>query len=436
MTSWKAFMLLLGTVVAEHPPADQLWQVKPAVNTTDVLFAGWKQIPTVKEIEVSNGVSIGRTYAHHPELFYMDSKTYLIFSSAPVDEDSMGQDVRISVSSDDGLTWSANQVVMPAALLPNQTDVKNFTYWCSRNITQRAWQALTFVYLTESDKLYAIGQGASVVCPGDKQSAGRIAVQINKANGTAADDPCWIEKNEYTEPQLFSHTIYGTQYGMKDCTDADEINAIIREPDQAPAWSPWLYNHKLYAADGIHNMQEQTHAVRFTDHHGSATGGYWQRFWRDISPTNNTHAVWVEYNDDEGGQGWYPYTLSEYGNKIYQTSIPDAKTKQYLGRITPSGDRYLIHNPVYRDDLSRQPLTIAMSRGYRATGMQQTYRSIGVLRTNASTIIAPETRDRYKNHGFSYPTAVQVGGSLIVAYSENKENIWVSVVRIQDLPDE
>ncbi|EME80031.1 uncharacterized protein MYCFIDRAFT_177020 [Pseudocercospora fijiensis CIRAD86] len=240
----RALMLFLGLAAAEHPPADQLWQVKPAMNTNDLLFAGWHQIPIVKEIKVYNGVSAGRTYAHHPELFYLESKTYLIFSSAPVDEDSMGQDVRISVSGDGGLTWSANRVVMPAALLPNQTDTKNFEYWCSRNIIQRAWQALTFVHIRESDKLYAIGQGASVACPGDKQSAGRIAVLINKELGSAAGDPCWIEKNEYTGPQLFSQTVYGIKYGMKDCADAEKINAILREPDQAPAWSPWLYNHK------------------------------------------------------------------------------------------------------------------------------------------------------------------------------------------------
>lgn len=40
----------------------------------------------------------------------------------------------------------------------------------------------------------------------------------------------------------------------------------------------------------------------------------------------------------------------------------------------------------------------------------------------------------YKNQGFSYPVAVQVGNTLVTAYSENKENIWVSVVNIDDLP--
>lgn len=426
-------LALLACVGADHPPANQLWQINPPMNTSDGLYAGWRQISTVKETEVYNGVSSGRTFAHYPELFYLEGTIYLIFSSAPVDEDSMGQDVRISISKDGGITWSANQVVMPAALLANQTETENFQHWCSRGITQRAWQALTLVHLNDERELYAIGQSASVVCPGDKQSAGRIAVLLNQKDGSPAGDPCWIEKNEYTKSQLFSETIYGAKFGMKDCPKADKINSILRLPDQAPASSPWLYNHKLYAADNTHNMQEQTHAIHFSDD-SSPSKGYWQRFWQDTSPTNNTHAVWVEYNENESGTGWYPDVLSEHGNKIYQTNIPDAKAKQFLGRITPSGDRYLIHNPVYRDDLSRQPLTIAMSRGRRATGMQQAYRSIGVLRTAANTVIAPETRDRHKNHGFSSPTAVQVDGKLVVAYSENKENIWVSVVKIEDLP--
>ncbi|KUJ15538.1 uncharacterized protein LY89DRAFT_116253 [Mollisia scopiformis] len=56
-------------------------------------------------------------------------------------------------------------------------------------------------------------------------------------------------------------------------------------------------------------------------------------------------------------------------------------------------------------------------------GSDLSYKHVGVLRTNASDKIVPDTRD-YKNQGFSYPVAVQVGNTLVTAYSENKENIW------------
>jgi hypothetical protein len=50
-------------------------------------------------------------------------------------------------------------------------------------------------------------------------------------------------------------------------------------------------------------------------------------------------------------------------------------------------DRYLISNPRNNTALIRQPLTIAMSRGKALS-----YTSIGVLRTNASDTIVPDTR--------------------------------------------
>jgi hypothetical protein len=59
---------------------------------------------------------------------------YLIHSTAAIDEDSMGMDVWGSVSLDGGYTWSPSQMILPPALLPNQTDVANFSYWCNEAI--------------------------------------------------------------------------------------------------------------------------------------------------------------------------------------------------------------------------------------------------------------------------------------------------------------
>lgn len=426
------------TLVSAAPPDPmKLWQVDPEIDYTDPLYAGWDQIPAAKEIEIYNGVAHNRTYAHHPALFAIGNSVYLIFSSAPIDEDSMGQDVWISTSHDGGWSWSPSHSLLPAAMLPNQTDPLDYKTWCDRGVAQRAWQALAFVHLPGNNKhdregeLYAIGQSGTRWCPGSFRSAGRIARRIDR-DGRPAGDPCWIWKNDQTQSQLFSETIYGTKYGMKTCKRARQINEHLSQPDEAPAWSPWLYNNELYADDGLHSMQEQTHAVWHEDG-DSPTGGHWQRFWRDISgDEDNTRSVWVEYNEDPKGRGWYPRRLEQYGNEIYQTNIPDAMTKQFLGVLDGSGDWYLISNPKFNSTVrERQPLTLAMSRGG-----DQVYRSVGVVRTDARDDIAPDTRDGLKQraHGFSYPTAIQVGDKLLVSYSENKENIWVSVISVGDLP--
>ena len=420
---------LLPLASAAPPPPNNLWWVWPPLDYTDPLYCGWDQISVVKEVEIYNGVAHNRTYAHHPELFAVGNNVFLIHSSAPVDEDSMGQDVWMSTSKDGGLTWTPSVSLLPAALLPNQTDPLNYKYWCDRGIAQRGWQANTFVHLA-NDELYAIVQSGSRWCPGTFKAAGLIARQIS-LDGKPIGDPCWLEKNEYTDSQLFNETIYGTRYGMKMCKKACHINRALLKPDQAPAWTSWLYNTELDAADGAHSMQENTFAVWINDT-DSPTGGYWNRYWRDISSgTSITHTVWVEYNEDPSGNDWYPKTLSPKGNKIYQTTIPDAGTKQFFGQVN-GGDRYLLSNPKFNSTAAqRQPLTLAVSRG-----SDQRFTAVGVLRTDANPNIVPDTRNGVKDHafGFSYPTAVQVGDKLIAAYSENKENIWVSVVDVNAFP--
>lgn len=420
--------LRLGS--AAPPPPSHLWSVWPPLDYTDPLYCGWDQIAVTKEIEIYNGVDQNRTYAHHPELYAIGNKVFLIYSSAPVDEDSMGQEVWVSTSMDEGMTWSTTASLFPAALLPNQTDPLNYAYWCERGIAQRAWQANTFVHLPNGE-LYAIAQSGSRWCPGAFKAAGSMARRISVEDGKPLDEPCWIEKNQYTDSQQYDKTIYGYKYGMKMCAKACQINALLRKPGTTPAWTSWLYNTELYAADNVHSMQENTFGIWINDT-DSPTGGYWQRHWRDISSgTTISHAVWVEYNEDPSGNGWYPRILSPKGNKIYQTTIPDAGTKQFLGQLD-SGDRYLISNPKFNATAAqRQPLTLAVSRG-----VDQRYTAVGVLRTDANPHIVPDTRNGVKDHafGFSYPTAVQVGSKLIAAYSENKENIWVSVIDVDEFP--
>jgi hypothetical protein len=182
--------------------------------------------------------------------------------------------------------------------------------------------------------------------------------------------------------------VYGTQYGMKFCEKANEMNALLDEPELVPAWSAWLYNDVLYAANNWSSLQEVTHAIWIgNDDEGD---GYWQRFWRDISPTNNSQAVWVETTYSKNGSEWYPVLEEQYGNQVFKTNIPDAKTKQFLGVLSDSTDRYFISNPRNNTQLVRQPLTIAMSRGNDLS-----YKHVGVLRTNASSNIVPDTRGRF-----------------------------------------
>lgn len=428
MPSPLLFICVLSLVGFSSAVLTSLWDVTPSIDYNDTLFAGWPQLSVAKEIEIYNGVSANRTYSHHPELYSRPntSDVYIIHSSGLIDEDSMGQQIWFSHSDDGGLTWTPSRMVLPSALLPNQTQELNFSYWCNAGIQQRAVDALTI--LDYDDVLYAVGQTTDFWCAGTlgsgNHAAGAYARPLNY-DGSIAGDPCWIRKNNWTNYVRYNETVYGSEYGMQDCPNVTALRALLDEPQAVPAWSDFVLNEDLYAADGVHSMQENTNAVWLP------SAGVWQRFWRDVTATNNSERVWVEYS--ETGEDWYPVVLEAYGNQIFETDIPDAKTKQFLLGLETDTDandiRVLISNPRYNTELIRQPLTIATSRGEGVTP----FTGIGVLRTNASSDIVPDTRD-YKNQGFSYPSATRVGDNLIVGYSENKQNIWVSVVKLSDLP--
>lgn len=417
--------LLIPAIQAHDPPTpDSYWQVSPPINYSDPIYAGWPQLKVDAEALVYKGTEVNRTYAHHPELYYDGKRVYLIYSTAPIDEDSTGQDAWLSTSTDGGFTWSKGYSILPDALLPNQTHPANYSYWCNNRIWQRAHHPVAWVPI-DKDHLYAVSQTTLRYCWSDQakgtKAAGRIARVIDR-KGRPVGDPCWTQQNNWTEVVRFNETIYGT-YGMKYCKHAKKIEEYLKEPEKVPAWGTWLYQTKMYAADDKHDVQEPTHSVWF----GSKHGGYWERFWRDISGSDIiSTAVWVEHTQSRKGKDWYPEIEQQHGNKIFQTNIPDVGSKQHLGSL-PNGDRFLVHNPRNNTERYRQPLTIATSRG-----SDRSYKGIGVLRTNASTVFAPDTRG-LKRLMFSYPTAIMVDGKLVVSYSENKENIWVSIVDPKNL---
>ena len=106
----------------------KLWDVGP-IDYTENNTAGFDYLNNVTAVEFYNGVEVGRTYAHSPLLLFADNTVILVHSSALQDEDSQGQDVWGGVSHDDGYTWTDPVEIFPPALLPNQTNQANFTYW-------------------------------------------------------------------------------------------------------------------------------------------------------------------------------------------------------------------------------------------------------------------------------------------------------------------
>ncbi|KAK4634715.1 hypothetical protein CLAFUW4_00280 [Fulvia fulva] len=424
-----AFGALALTASAAVPTDNKLWKV-PARIEGDSLELAWQQLP-VKSVKVDTAWHDGRTFSYYPFIYNFGGTLYLLFSASAKDIDGMGQEVRISSSNDAGITWSKPEVAFPAALLPNQTTVKNSKYYCDGGIPQRALQPLTITSLPGgSFQVFAVAQSSDNICPGYFQSAGRIARELNvhgSGTGLFMGDPCWIETNDYTGAHEWAETVYGTQYGMKVCEQKDVINTAVNEPDSLGPVATQLFNSPIIASDGQHNVTYPTKAVWHNSPDGS---GYWQRFWQDASVRNNTGSAWVEYSTDRDGKNWFPATDS--GSQIHETNIYQEGEKAHFGAFESTEQlRYYVSNGGMTKALDQELLTIATSRGD-----DPAFHKIGIVRGgNAGKKVARGTRGLAPGvPGFYWPSAAEVGDKLAIAYSENRQVIWVSVIEEAKLP--
>ncbi|EUC34489.1 hypothetical protein COCCADRAFT_25370 [Bipolaris zeicola 26-R-13] len=416
-------------VVKRQSNEDNLWQVPVRRDPKDPSQDRWTQINSVIT-PIDKAADDNRKFSYYPFLYNMGGTLFLLFSGAPKDVDGMGQDVRISYSTNG--KWSKPEVAFPPALLPNQTTIETSEYYCKRGIPQRALQALSIVYIGggESDATYyAVAQSSDNVCPGHFEPAGRLARKLNRdplSGSTFAGEPCWLDFTEYTGDHAWTETVYGEKYKMKVCEDKDKIIAALKNPQAVPAQATSLFNAPVVAADGKHNVSYPTNAIYLP---GTSDKGRYMRFWADVSVRNKTGNAFVEYTSDLTGNDWFPAT--DDGSKIQQTNIYSSY-KAWFGSSEGSVQRRVyISNSGMNKDSSQEILTLATS-----TGNDLAFRNIGILRSDSQEKAPVGTRPTEASGiaGFYWPSAVFQGDKLVVAYSENKANIQVSTINFADLP--
>ena len=116
-----------------------------------------------------------------------------------------------------------------------------------------------------------------------------------------------------------------------------------------------------------------------------------------------------------------------------QTNIYQEAEKAHFGSFEGSTQlRYYVSNAGMNVELDQTLLTVAMSRGD-----DPAFNKIGIVRGgDAGKQVPAGTRPAVHSGvpGFYWPSGTQVGDKLAIAYSENRETIWVSVLKESDLP--
>jgi len=156
--------------------------------------------------------------------------------------------------------------------------------------------------------------------------------------------------------------------------------------------------------------------------------------------SSKTHKLWASKRTGHQQAAWSP---------VVETNIPNDQSNLNAGTL-PDGRVYLVHNPVTpvssggdsvngHNPSARDPVTIATSRD----GL--IFDEVGVALTctdlSSTSRCLPRFPGHAKNPGPSYPQALTVVHpapkelqGLYVASSNNKEDIWMTKVALDDAP--
>ncbi len=335
--------------------------------------------PGAKRGVVYFGSEENGSYNHHNQINKFKGKYYYAWSNGFRNEEDAGQRVLVA-SSDNALHWSA-----PSVLL----DVPAGSPWAHNCVALHTDdEAMYCVIMSEETEHDETVTGMRRVKPEDAYiDVYKTTDGTNWAKafsfGTAIK---WI----FEAPRL-------TQDGrlMCVCNTKRDGPAIMLWPGKDICATPQL----------IHVPEPEGAWFPY----GESTWyqldcGRIMVFWRDEGASLR---LYVNHSDD-GGQTWSEPVL---------TDIPDSMSRLYAGRLTDG--RYFLVNNAIGTLLDRTPLMLLLSDD-------------GVLFSKVyivnDTPCVMRRKGLLKANGNQYPCCLVDGDNLIVAYDENKEDIFVEVI--------
>ena len=319
------------------------------------------------------------------QLAALDGRYYYGFTNGRLDEDTEGQQVRISHSAD-GREWSA-----PASVIGGEEDTRD-SYKCVglTALNGSLYMLIRWARRVRDPDSTAVGGGYYA----DWHNA-RTYVYASRDGSTWSREAELPERvaATYESPRLTSE---GRLLGVAsiDRRSGPAIllwpgSDLLQTPEILPLPQP--FGAKL---DGGESSWYQTE------------DGTIVIFWRDESQSGR---VWVNHSTD-GGRTFSDPMISD---------IPDAMSRNYAGRLTDG--RYYLCNNANATLHNRMHLTLLIGEdGYR-------FDSVYIL-------VDDPTDQRIlgllKLPGYMYPCCLEEPGRLLVGYSVNKEDIELGTVDV------
>lgn len=360
-------------------------QLSPAmgVHNIQVLRAN-REFP-----ELADG--FGWTYNHAPMLAYWNNTFYLEYLS-----DSVGEHVppghTLLVTSKDGENWGKPQVIFPKYKVPDGTTQPGETA-VAKDLYAVMHQRVGF-YLADDQRLLAMGYYG--IClnpkdgPNDGNGIGRVVREIYKDGTFGAIyfiryNHGWTAKN--TDFPFFDQS--------KDKGFVKACNQLLADPLQTQQW-----NEEADRDDPIIPLKGEYQALSYYHLPNGEVVGLWKNALTAISK-------------DEGKSWTKPERAAGFVNS----------NAKIWGQRTSDGKFATVYNP---SDF-RWPLAISVSDdGLDYKNLLLVNGEIPTMRYGGS----------YKSYGPQYVRGIQerdgkpVDGKLWIAYSMNKEDIWVSSIPV------
>lgn len=325
---------------------------------------------------------LNHTYLHAPDLAWWNGRFHLAYLSGPVHEHQAPAPTSY-MSSPDGYAWSRPVTLFPALSLPDG----------SQSITH---QRMVF-YVAPNGRLLATAFHGEAPSPNDGSGIGRVVREIHR-DGTFGTI-YWIRLNQNAAAEGLKSKAYEMYSASDDTGFVEACEALLGDRIATAQW--WEEDR---SEDGFYRVKGKALSA-FTRPDGKVVG-----IWKDAQ---------VSITDD-GGETW-----TRTG---FAPNLPVNSSKYWIGRTWD--ERFaLVFNPTGR---LRHPLAVSVSPD-------------GSHFANLLTVHGelPDQRypGRYKNMGPQYVRGIAEGNGqppdkgLWVAYSVNKEDLWVSRIPVPVMGD-
>lgn len=373
-----------GTELAN--PAYHDGQLSPVVGVHNIqIMRANREFP-----DSSNGN--GWTYNHQPMLAYWNGQFYYQYLCDPIDE-HVPPSHTVLMTSKDGYHWTNPQIVFPEYKVPDGY-TKAGRQDVAKNLIAIMHQRVGF-YVSKSGKLITMGNYGVAMDkkddPNDGNGIGRVVREIKK-DGTYGPIYFIYYNHGFNE----KNTAFPYFKRSKDKAFVKACQEILDNPLYRMQWveeadrnDPIIPLNKEYKAFNYYTLPDGKIAC------------LWKHALTSIS--------------EDGGNNWAEPVLRAKG-------FVNSNAKIWGQRLS-DGTYATVYNP----SEFRWPLAISLSKdGLEYTTLNLVHGEITPMRYGGN----------YKSYGPQYVRGIQEGngtpkdGDLWVAYSVNKEDMWVSRIPV------